>query len=163
LSIFKVAANSYGLAVVPSYLMYIYNARDLIIYTIVSLLTVVVAFVATNMFAIPKEILTEDTPKNNEKVQDNTVYAPINGETVALDQVSDPVFASGMMGDGIAIQPDESTGKVNIYAPQTGILNVVADTGHAYGLTTESGIEILVHIGIDTVSLKGKASLLMSN
>lgn len=156
LSIFKVAANSYGLAVVPSYLMYIYNARDLIIYTIVSLLTVVVAFVATNMFAIPKEILTEDTPKNNEKVQDNTVYAPINGETVALDQVSDPVFASGMMGDGIAIQPDESTGKVNIYAPQTGILNVVADTGHAYGLTTESGIEILVHIGIDTVSLKGK-------
>jgi len=157
LSIFKVAANSYGLAVVPSYLMYIYNARDLIIYTIVSLLTVVVAFIATNMFAIPKEILVED-PDNNVKntVQDNTVYAPITGKTVALDKVSDPVFASGMMGEGIAIAPDETTNKVNIYAPQTGKLTVVADTGHAYGLTTDSGIEILIHIGIDTVSLKGK-------
>ena len=158
LSILKVAANSYGLAVVPSYLMYIYNARDLIIYTIVSLATVVVAFVATNMFAIPKDILVEDpqTNKTKEKIQDNTVYAPIKGTTVALDQVSDPVFASGMMGQGIAIKPDESTGKVNIYAPQAGKLTVVADTGHAYGLTTDSGIEILVHIGIDTVSLKGK-------
>lgn len=157
LSIFKVAANSYGLAVVPSYLMYIYNARDLIIYTIVSLLTVVVAFVATNMFAIPKDILVED-PDTNVKndVQDNTVYAPISGKTIALDKVTDPVFASGMMGEGIAITPDESSDKVNIYAPQTGKLTVVADTGHAYGLTTDSGIEILVHIGIDTVSLKGK-------
>lgn len=157
LSIFKVAANSYGLAVVPSYLMYIYNARDLIIYTIVSLLTVVVAFVATNMFAIPKDILVED-PNSNAKnpVQDNTVYSPITGKTVALDKVSDPVFASGMMGEGIAIAPNETTDKVNIYAPQTGKLTVVADTGHAYGLTTDSGIEILIHIGIDTVSLKGK-------
>lgn len=157
LSIFKVAANSYGLAVVPSYLMYIYNARDLIIYTIVSLLTVVVAFVATNMFAIPKDILVED-PDSNAKnpIQDNTVYSPITGKTVALDKVSDPVFASGMMGEGIAIAPNETTDKVNIYAPQTGKLTVVADTGHAYGLTTDSGIEILIHIGIDTVSLKGK-------
>jgi PTS system, glucose subfamily, IIA component len=137
--------------------MYIYNARDLIIYTIVSLLTVVVAFVATNMFAIPKDILVED-PDTNVKndVQDNTVYAPISGKTIALDKVTDPVFASGMMGEGIAITPDESSDKVNIYAPQTGKLTVVADTGHAYGLTTDSGIEILVHIGIDTVSLKGK-------
>ena len=158
LSILHVAANTYGLAVVPSYLMYIYNARDLIIYTIVSLLTIVVAFVATNMFAIPKEILVEDPQKKSTttKIEDNTVYAPITGKTVALDTVKDPVFASGMMGEGIAILPDESNGKVNIYAPQSGKLNVVADTGHAYGLTTASGIEILVHIGIDTVSLKGK-------
>ena len=56
LSIFRVAANSYGLAVLPSYLMYIYNFRDLIIYTIVSILTVILAFVLTNAFAIPKEV-----------------------------------------------------------------------------------------------------------
>lgn len=154
LSIFKVAANSYGLAVVPSYLMYIYNARDLIIYTIVSLLTVVVAFVATNMFAIPKEILVADT-KDKDPIQDNTVYAPIDGQTADLKTVNDPVFSSGMMGEGIAIKPN-ATGKINIYAPQSGKLNVVAETGHAYGLTTDSGIEILVHIGIDTVSLNGK-------
>lgn len=154
LSILNVAANSYGLAVVPSYLMYIYNARDLIIYTIVSILTVIVAFIATNMFAIPKEILIEDVV-NKEKIKDNAVYAPIDGHTLALDKVNDPVFASGMMGQGIAIKPDGSA-KVNIYAPQTGKLNIVADTGHAYGLTTDSGTEILIHIGIDTVSLKGK-------
>ncbi|GEO59349.1 sucrose-specific PTS transporter subunit IIBC [Companilactobacillus bobalius] len=154
LSIFKVAANSYGLAVVPSYLMYIYDARDLIIYTIVSLLTVVVAFVATNMFAIPKEILVADT-KDKDPIQDNTVYAPIDGQTADLKTVNDPVFSSGMMGEGIAIKPN-ATGKINIYAPQSGKLNVVAETGHAYGLTTDSGIEILVHIGIDTVSLNGK-------
>lgn len=154
LSIFKVAANSYGLAVVPSYLMYIYNARDLIIYTIVSLLTVVIAFVATNMFAIPKEILVADT-KDKDPVQDNTVYAPIDGQTVDLKTVNDPVFSSKMMGEGIAIKP-KATGKINIYAPQSGKLSVVAETGHAYGLTTDSGIEILVHIGIDTVSLNGK-------
>lgn len=155
LSILNVAANSYGLAVVPSYLMYIYNARDLIIYTIVSILTVIVAFIATNMFAIPKEILIEDVV-NKEKIKDNVVYAPIDGHTLALDKVNDPVFASGMMGQGIAIKPDGSA-KVNIYAPQTGKLNIVADTGHAYGLTTDSGTEILIHIGIDTVSLKGKS------
>jgi len=158
LSILNVAANSYGLAVVPSYLMYIYNAPDLIIYTIVSLATIVVAFVATNMFAIPKDILIEDPQPNKSKakVQENTVYAPITGKTVALDEVKDPVFASGMMGQGIAIKPADTTGRVNIYAPQSGKLTVVADTGHAYGLTTASGMEILVHIGIDTVSLKGK-------
>ena len=156
LSIFKVAANSYGLAVVPSYLMYIYNARDLIIYTIVSLLTIVVAFVATNMFAIPKDILVEDKTSHKEKVKDNTVYSPIDGQTVALSEVKDPVFSSGMMGQGIAITPISATNKVNIYAPQTGKLTVVADTGHAYGLTTDNGTEILVHIGIDTVSLNGK-------
>ncbi|TGD21327.1 PTS beta-glucoside transporter subunit IIBCA [Companilactobacillus suantsaicola] len=156
LSIFKVAANSYGLAVVPSYLMYIYNARDLIIYTIVSLLTIVVAFVATNMFAIPKDILVEDKTSHKENVKDNTVYSPIDGQTVALSEVKDPVFSSGMMGQGIAITPISTTNKVNIYAPQTGKLTVVADTGHAYGLTTDNGTEILVHIGIDTVSLNGK-------
>ncbi|CAJ1179175.1 sucrose PTS, EIIBCA [Companilactobacillus paralimentarius DSM 13238 = JCM 10415] len=112
LSIFKVAANSYGLAVVPSYLMYIYNARDLIIYTIVSLLTVVIAFIATNMFAIPKEILVADT-KDKDPVQDNTVYAPIDGQTVDLKTVNDPVFSSKMMGEGIAIKP-KATGKINI-------------------------------------------------
>ena len=153
LSILSVAANSYGLAVVPSYLMYIYNARDLLIYTIVSLLTVVVAFVATNMFAIPKDILKADQVQ--PAIVDDTIFSPVTGESIALDTVNDPVFASKMMGDGIAIKPQPQQ-PVKIYAPQSGHMNVVADTGHAYGLTTDSGIELLVHIGIDTVSLKGQ-------
>lgn len=154
LSIFDVAANTYGLAVVPSYLMYIYDANSLIIYTIVSLAAIVVAFILTNMFAMPKELLIEPkAPK--EDVIDDGVYAPINGTTVELATVNDPVFSSGMMGTGIAIQGDDKE-TVNVYAPQSGKLTVVADTGHAYGVTMDNGVEILVHIGIDTVSLKGK-------
>ena len=58
------------------------------------------------------------------------------------------------MGDGLAIKP-ENVGVNKIYAPQSGILSVVADTGHAYGLTSDDGMEILVHLGIDTVNLHG--------
>ena len=77
-----------------------------------------------------------------------------------MSAVKDPVFASKMMGDGIAIKPNEN-GPVKIYAPQSGQLSVVADTGHAYGLTTDDGVELLIHIGIDTVSLKGKGFKVM--
>lgn len=155
LSLLKVAANSYGLAVVPSYLMYIYNSRALIIYTIVSLLTIVLAFVATNMFAIPKEILIPDAPVADQPViEDSVLTAPISGQTIALNQVNDPVFAQSMMGQGIAIKPQ--AGQIEILAPAAGTMSVVADTGHAYGLTTTSGAEVLVHLGIDTVSLKGQ-------
>ncbi|WEV57688.1 sucrose-specific PTS transporter subunit IIBC [Ligilactobacillus acidipiscis] len=160
LSLFHVSANTYGLAVVPSYLMYIYNSHSLLVYTVVSLLTVVIAFIATWMFAIPKEILEVDS-KPEKKVQaslnmeDLNVYAPVSGKLNSLADVSDPVFSSGMMGQGIAINTDDNQ-ITNVYAPQDGELSVVADTGHAYGITTASGIEILIHLGIDTVSLNGK-------
>ena len=156
LSIFKVAANTYGLAVLPSYLMYIYNFRDLLIYAIISVLTVILAFVLTNLFAIPEQVLHEDRKRvNPTEVKDLAVYATISGETEALDKVNDQVFASGMMGKGLAINPTDK-GKINVYAPNNGAMTVVAKTGHAYGLKTNSGVEILVHLGIDTVSLKGK-------
>lgn len=143
LSIFNVAANTYGLAVLPSYLMYIYNFRCLIIYTIVSILTVVVAFVLTNLFAIPEEVLHEDKPKgiHVKQIKDYAVYAPVAGESEALSSVKDQVFASGMMGDGSAIKP-EGKGVINVYAPNNGTMTVVAKTGHAYGLKTDNGVEI---------------------
>lgn len=157
LSIFHVAANTYGLAVLPSYLMYIYNFRDLIIYTIVSIATVVLAFVLTNIFAIPEQVLHEDKNKVNPvEVKDYAVYGPVSGETMPLSKVNDPVFASGMMGQGLAISPD-GKGKVNVYAPNNGTMTVVAKTGHAYGLKTNNGVDILIHLGLDTVSLKGKS------
>lgn len=156
LSILKVAANTYGLAVVPSYLMYIYNARDLVIYTIISLLTIVAAFLATLSFGIPKEVLVQDVEKNIEdaEIVDDYVYSPVKGTSIPLSSVADPVFSSGMMGKGIAIKPEN--GSVNVYAPQSGSMSVVADTGHAYGLVTKNNVEILVHIGIDTVTLNGR-------
>lgn len=80
------------------------------------------------------------------------VYAPINGEVIPLDQVPDPVFSQKMMGEGIAIMP--SGGKV--HAPIDGTVVLVADTKHAIGLKANDGTEILIHIGLETVNLKGE-------
>lgn len=81
-----------------------------------------------------------------------TVVAPVAGEAVAMTSVADPVFASEAMGKGTAIEPTE--GKV--FAPVSGTITVLADTGHAVGLLSDDGAEILIHIGIDTVNLKGE-------
>ncbi|MCZ3621700.1 PTS beta-glucoside transporter subunit IIBCA [Lactobacillus mulieris] len=159
LGMFNVAANTYGLAVLPSYLMYIYNFRYLVIYTIVSVLTIVVAFILTNMFAIPKDVLMDDSIASAEskkvEVKDEVIAAPVSGETINLKEVSDPVFSSEMMGKGIAFKTPKS-GSINVYAPASGKLSVVAKTGHAYGIKTEHGAEILVHLGLNTVSLNGE-------
>lgn len=74
------------------------------------------------------------------------------GKVVAIENVPDGVFAGKMMGDGYAIELSEGT----IHAPISGEITMVFPTGHAYGLKTDSGIEVLIHIGIDTVELEGK-------
>lgn len=81
-----------------------------------------------------------------------SVFAPLSGQTVALDQVPDPVFAGKALGDGIAIIPAE--GKV--YSPVNGEVNSVAGTKHAYGFTSEDGVDVLVHVGLETVGLDGE-------
>lgn len=80
------------------------------------------------------------------------IYAPVNGEIVPLEEVPDPVFSQKMMGDGIAVKP--SDGK--IYSPVDGEIIQIPDTKHAVGLRTQDGIDVLVHIGLETVSLKGE-------
>lgn len=88
-----------------------------------------------------------------KKGDSNTkIYAPVNGKVVPLEEVPDPVFSQKMMGDGIAIQPSEG----NIYAPVDGEVVQLPDSKHAIGLRTKDGIEILIHIGLETVSLEGK-------
>lgn len=81
-----------------------------------------------------------------------TLAAPVKGTLVALSDVPDEVFASGTMGQGIAIEPEENVVK----SPVAGTLSLVYPTGHAIGITSDKGAEILIHIGIDTVNLKGK-------
>lgn len=88
--------------------------------------------------------------KQNESQK--TIWAPLSGTIVPLEQVPDRVFSQKIMGDGIAIQP--SDGK--ICSPVDGKITAVAETLHAYGFTREDGLEILVHIGLDSVMLKGK-------
>lgn len=81
-----------------------------------------------------------------------TLAAPVKGTLVALSDVPDEVFASGTMGQGIAIEPEENVVK----SPVAGTVSLVYPTGHAIGITSDKGAEILIHIGIDTVNLKGK-------
>lgn len=78
--------------------------------------------------------------------------APQTGTVVKLEEVPDPVFAEKMLGDGVATIPTENT----VYAPVSGVLADVAETKHAYCITTEDGLDVLVHIGIDTVKLEGE-------
>ena len=80
------------------------------------------------------------------------LFAPANGKTIALENVPDKVFASKMMGDGMGFEYEGNT----IYAPCDGKITLVANTLHAVGITSENGAEILIHIGLDTVSLNGK-------
>lgn len=79
------------------------------------------------------------------------LHAPVAGTLIPLAEVADPVFSSGKMGDGLAVLPADG----KIYAPCDGTVKVAMKSGHAYGLRTEDGIDILIHIGIDTVSLAG--------
>lgn len=79
------------------------------------------------------------------------IFAPISGIYVPLDQVSDPVFSSGMLGEGIGIEPDNG----ELLAPADGIVTLIAKTKHALGITTADGAELLLHIGVDTVEMNG--------
>ena len=87
-----------------------------------------------------------------EEINPNHVYAPLAGEAVAISEVPDPTFSSGAMGNGIAIKPTD--GKV--CAPVNGPVDMMFDTGHAVTLVSDNGIEILIHVGLETVGLEGK-------
>lgn len=91
-----------------------------------------------------------------QEVEPFMVVAPAKGILVNLAQVNDPVFAQKMMGDGFAVKPDISNGKFAVYAPVSGKVVSLPNTKHAVGIHTSDGIDVLVHIGIDTVNLKGK-------
>ena len=102
----------------------------------------------------------EEEPVNNISVADDVIIAPADGEQIDLATVSDPVFAEKMMGDGVAFRfPLE---KVTICAPANGTLSVLFPTGHAFGVTMNNGVEVLIHIGIETVNAKGDGFTLCS-
>lgn len=86
------------------------------------------------------------------KTATDTVVAPIAGHVISLDEAGDPVFASRALGEGVGIQSTGST----VYAPVSGVLSTVAETGHAFGIKTDDGVEVLVHVGIDTVKMNGE-------
>lgn len=86
-----------------------------------------------------------------ERGLNERVYAPASGRFVALWEISDSTFNSGLMGSGFGVDPENG----QVFAPVDGTVSMIFPTGHALGITTEHGLEVLIHIGIDTVNLKG--------
>lgn len=126
-----------------------------------SIVSMVVAFILTLVIGFDKEEETStqgaDTKSSNEKSTQQTgtkeeLVSPITGTIVPLSEVKDEVFSSGALGKGIAINPTVG----ELYAPATGEITTVFPTGHAIGMTTTDGVEILIHIGMDTVELEGQ-------
>ena len=90
--------------------------------------------------------------ENESKKVPEVILAPLTGKAVPLSEVPDPVFSDKVLGDGVAIIPADG----KIVSPVDGEISTVAETGHAYGFTSEDGQEILVHVGLETVSLNGE-------
>ena len=84
--------------------------------------------------------------------EDRTVYSPLKGKVIPLSEIKDEAFSSGLLGLGAAIQPEEGV----LYAPADGTISSFFPTGHAVGITTDDGMELLIHVGMDTVQLEGK-------
>lgn len=113
----------------------------------------VVSFIVSYILGIeePEEVEKVETSKQII-INDEELTAPLEGTIIPLNQMNDPVFASEALGKGIAIVPDTN----KVYAPSDGIITVFFETGHAIGLTTDNGAEVLIHVGINTVELKGQ-------
>ncbi len=122
------------------------------------IITMIIAFVMTMVIYKDdkKEEKTEnveETKTENKKLISNTtLYSPLKGKVMELSQIKDAAFASGVLGKGVAIVPSE--GKV--VSPVDGTVTTIFPTLHAIGITSDEGVEILIHIGLDTVQLEGK-------
>ncbi len=136
---------------------------SLLIAALTILLTVAVSFAATMLIGFEdieeeeEEIeITDDKLEETQKLLKNgeevQIFSPVQGKSIPLKEVKDPTFAQEILGQGIAVVPE----KGEIVAPFDGKINVIFETGHAIGLTSSEGVELLIHIGIDTVNLKGK-------
>ncbi|PRP50902.1 PTS beta-glucoside transporter subunit EIIBCA [Bacillus halotolerans] len=116
-------------------------------------IAVILPIVLIQIFGYGEDTAAQ-TEKDNllaEQANEETVYAPFSGKVIPLSKVPDEVFSSGAMGQGLAIEPSDN----KLYAPFDGTVVMVAPTKHAIGLRSASGVELLVHIGLDTVTLDG--------
>ncbi|WP_339285581.1 beta-glucoside-specific PTS transporter subunit IIABC [Paenibacillus sp. FSL R5-0486] len=107
--------------------------------------------VSTSAESTPAELPVVPETKTTE-IKKEQIYSPLTGKAVALSTINDPAFSTGAMGKGLAIVPEIG----EVVAPVDGVVTSLFPTGHAIGLTTNAGTEILIHVGINTVALKGK-------
>ena len=162
-SLLGLAGTGNGITIIPGTMLYIGNGQ-LLQYLLMVAVSFALGFALTYMFgfedeetvteaAVTEKLVEEETTGNvSAALQDETIISPIVGQAVALSDVNDPVFSSGAMGQGIAIKPSEGV----VYAPADAEVTIAFETGHAYGLKTANGAEILIHVGIDTVSMGGE-------
>lgn len=165
--IFQIGATAYGITGIFGFLI---TTHYTVQYAIEMLVAVAVAFVISWMLYKDPEKAPEKAPaarmsevidaeqfvgKRIEKEaesEENTIYSPLTGQVIPLENVQDQTFASGVLGQGFAIIPEE--GKV--YAPFSGTVELLYDTRHALGLSSKDGMELLIHVGLNTVELDGK-------
>ena len=126
------------------------NATGMIVSLIAGAISLVVGFVLTMIFYKTNDQQVEN--KEVTKLEEETILAPIKGKVKPIEESSDAAFASGALGKGVVILPEE--GKV--YAPVTGTVTVLFPSLHAIGITSDAGVELLIHIGINTVQLNGE-------
>lgn len=148
----RYAQVSPGLFALPSFLGE--KGISNLIYAIIGCaIAFIVSFIISFILGIDEP--KEDVKLNEQKeikLDDEEIFAPLKGQVISLDKVNDSVFSSGSLGKGMAIIPSEG----KIYAPADGTISAFFETGHAIGVTSKHGAEILIHVGIDTVNLKGK-------
>ena len=134
---------------------------SLLIAALTILITVIVAFIATMLIGFEDVVDEDDEEEYLEEVKEEpeltdgeeiTVLNPLAGEIVSLNQVKDATFSQEILGKGVAVVPAEGV----VYAPFDGKVDMMFETGHAVGLTSDKGVELLIHVGIDTVNLKGQ-------
>ena len=165
-SILGLAGTGMGITIIPGTSLYVGNGQ-LPQYLLMVAVSFALGFALTYMFGYEDEVeevagaISEaETDRLTEEAVTGTVVSPsegviqtpIVGDVVALSNVNDPVFSSGAMGQGIAVKPSQDV----VYAPADAEVTIVFPTGHAYGLRTANGAEILIHVGIDTVSMNGE-------
>ena len=165
-SILGLAGTGMGITIIPGTSLYVGNGQ-LPQYLLMVAVSFALGFALTYMFGyqdeveeVSGEVSEAETDRLAEEAvtgtlaspSEGTIQTPIVGDVVALSNVNDPVFSSGAMGQGIAVKPSEDV----VYAPADAEVTIVFPTGHAYGLRTANGAEILIHVGIDTVSMNGE-------
>ena len=162
-SILGLAGTGNGITIIPGTMLYIGNGQ-LLQYLLMVAVSFALGFALTYMFGYEdeKEVATEveterlvqeETTGNiPAALQNETLVTPIVGDVVALADVNDPVFSSGAMGQGIAVKPSQGV----VYAPADAEVSIAFPTGHAFGLKTTDGAEVLIHVGIDTVTMNGE-------
>ena len=161
-SLLGLAGNGFGITIIPGTLLYVDG--QLPQYFLMVAVSFALGFALTYLFGFedegpvagkPSAVEKETAALANEAItailSEETLVSPLSGNVVALENVNDPVFSSGAMGKGLAVKPSEGV----VYAPADAEVTIAFETGHAYGLKTASGAEILIHIGIDTVSMNG--------